>query len=67
MTKDEMRIGLAQGRRLRQEEWSNPGEIDAVNELVSEGVATATPWAYRHNFQCMVRDVTGKQSETPHE
>lgn len=58
MKKDEMKAGLLAGRRLRQEEWSEIHEINAVDELVAEGIATVTPWAYRDGFQCEVRDVT---------
>lgn len=59
MTKDEMRAGLVAGRKLRQEEWSQPEEIRAVDELIAEGVATATKWEYRFGFQCEVRDIRG--------
>lgn len=58
MTKDEIRAGLAQGRRLIQEEWSTRAEIAAVDELVAEGVASATAWQYRDGFQCERRIVT---------
>lgn len=53
-----MKAGLLAGRRLRQEEWAAREEIAAVDELVSEGIATATAWAYRDGFQCDVRDIT---------
>jgi hypothetical protein len=57
MTKEEMRRGLQSGRRLNQEEWSERSEIAAVDELVAEGVAAATPWEYRDGFQCERRVV----------
>ena len=63
MTKEEMRTGLARGRRLIQEEWSKPEEITAVNELVAEGFATATPWEWKDGFQCERRVVTKAQGE----
>lgn len=59
MTKDEMRAGLAAGWRLIQEEWADRGEIAAVDELVAEGVASATPWEWKDGFQCERRIVTG--------
>lgn len=64
MDKAEMTKGLLAGRRLVQEEWSLPDEIKAVDELVAEGIAQATPWEYRDGFQCERRVVTRKQ-ETP--
>jgi hypothetical protein len=63
MNKAEMKTGLLAGRRLRQEEWSERDEIEALDELVAEGVATATPWTYRDGFQCKVRDVTRTATE----
>jgi hypothetical protein len=60
MTKDEMRRGLLAGRTLTQEEWASPYEKKAVDELIAEGVAEATPWEYRDGFQCHRRIVTGK-------
>lgn len=59
MTKHEMREGLAAGRVLIQEEWADRHEIEAVDELVSEGVATATPWEYKDGFQCERRRIYG--------
>lgn len=59
MTKDEMATGLAAGRCLIQEEWSTPAEIRAVDELVAEGKAQATPWEYTDGFQCERRIVVG--------
>lgn len=59
MTKEEMRAGLAAGRRLSQEEWAHPLEKQWVDELVAEGAAQATPWEYSGNFQCECRTVTG--------
>lgn len=64
MTKDEMRQGLMQGRRLVQEEWSKPEEIQAVDELIAEGAAQATPWEYRDGFQCNRRIVTRAKAPT---
>lgn len=58
ITKDEMRAGLASGRTLIQEEWAHPKEIQWVDELVSEGKATATPWEYKDGLQCERRLVT---------
>lgn len=63
MTKDERARGLAAGRRLVQEEWADRAEIIAVDELVSEGKASATPWEYRDGFQCERRIVTAPASE----
>ncbi len=61
MTKDEMRAGFALGRELTQEEWANPAEIRALDELIEEGVAEVTaPWEYKDNFQCERRKVQGK-------
>lgn len=59
MTKQEMQSGLAAGRRLIQEEWADGSEIKAVDELVAEGHAVATPWQWRDGFQCMRRIVSG--------
>ena len=59
MTKDEMKAGLQAGRILIQEEWADPEEIKAVDELVAEGIAVATPWEYKDNFQCERRRITG--------
>lgn len=59
MTKEEMERGIAQGRTLIQEEWANPQEIEWVDELIADGKATATPWAYKDEFQCKMRKITG--------
>lgn len=59
MTKGEMALGLASGRRLIQEEWSKPEEIQAVDELGAEGLATVGPWEYKDGFQCERRVITG--------
>lgn len=59
MTKEEMRKGFAQGCRLIQEEWCAPEEKVWVDELVAEGLATATPFEYHDNFQCERRIITG--------
>lgn len=61
MTKDEMASGLAAGRRLIQEEWADGSEIRAVDELVEEGKAAATPWQWKHGFQGMRRIVHAVQ------
>lgn len=59
MSKEEMRAGLAKGRRLIQEEWAAPMEIQWIDELVWEGAADVTPWQYDENFQCSRRKITG--------
>lgn len=59
MTKAEMEAGFARGRTLTQEEWADASEIAGVDELVTEGKATATPWEYKDGFQCERRIVTG--------
>lgn len=59
MTKQEMEEGFAQGRTLVQEEWADPAEIRAVDELIAEGKAVATRWEYKDNFQCEMRRITG--------
>lgn len=63
MGKEEMRKGLEQGRTLCQEEWSQPEEIRAVDELVAEGIAYASPWEYSDNFQCERRYITRARSK----
>jgi hypothetical protein len=60
MTKEEMRAGFLQGRSLTQEEWADPNEIKALDELVAEGIAEATPWEYKDNFQCERRRAWGR-------
>ncbi len=57
LSKDEMRAGLSAGRTLIQEEWAASSEIAAVDELVAEGFAAATAWAYVDGFQCERRTV----------
>lgn len=60
MTKDQMREGFARGKALTQEEWANPSEVQWLDELVAEGVATVSaPWEYKDGFQCRRRRVTG--------
>jgi len=60
MTKDQMREGFALGRILTQEEWAEPAEIKAVDELIAEGAAEViAPWEYMDNFQCERRKVRG--------
>jgi hypothetical protein len=59
INKEEMERGLKAGKTLTQEEWAHPSEIKWVNELVAEGKATATRFAYNANFQCAVRTVRG--------
>lgn len=60
MTKDEMITGLQAGRTLIQEEWAAHEEVQCVDELVDEGVATATAWEWRDNFQCRRRIIRAK-------
>ncbi len=61
MTKEEMRAGFALGRTMVQEEWADPAEIKAVDELIAEGVAEViAPWQYMDNFQCERRKVCGR-------
>lgn len=60
MKKDEIRAGLIQGWRLCQEEWADEESIKAVDELVKEGIAVATPWEYIDSYQCERRIVTRK-------
>lgn len=57
MTKEEMAEGLARGRSLIQEEWADPAEIAAVDDLIAEGKATATPWEYLDGYQCERRRI----------
>jgi hypothetical protein len=59
MTKDEMVQGFNEGRTLIQEEWSDPGEIKDIDDLIASGYCTATPWEYKDGFQCERRRVTG--------
>lgn len=59
MTKAEMQEGLAAGRILIQEEWSHPLEKQWIEELIKEGMAAATPWQYKDNFQYEMRRITG--------
>lgn len=61
MTKDEMREGFLQGRTLIQEEWAPHDEIQAVDELIKEGVAEVEDdWRYIDTYQCERRRVKGK-------
>lgn len=57
MTKAEIAEGLAKGRTLIQEEWSTREEIQAVDDLVADGVAVSTPWQWHDNFQCERRKI----------
>lgn len=59
MSREEMVAGFAKGRSLIQEEWAHPMEKQWIEELIAEGKATATPWAYKDGFQCEMRCVTG--------
>lgn len=59
-----MIIGLAQGRTLIQEEWADPQEVKWVDELIEEGLAEATDWKYKDNFQCEMRRVKRKEDNT---
>lgn len=63
MTKAEMIQGFAKGRELTQEEWAHPQEKQWVDECISEGLATATDWQYRDNFQCERRLITGVRKD----
>lgn len=61
MTKQEMIVTLAAGRKLIQVDWADGSEIAAVDELVDEGKAHATPWQMIGRLQAMRRVVTGVQ------
>jgi hypothetical protein len=67
VTKDEMQAGFARGRSLTQEEWADAREIKALDELIAEGMATATPWEYKDSFQCERRKATGIRAAQPAE
>jgi hypothetical protein len=43
-SKDEVRLGLAQGRVLFQFEFSNRFEVIWIEELIHDGEAIATEW-----------------------
>lgn len=58
MTKAEMKDGLLRGGLLIQEEWADRKEIEAIDQLVAEGIVYATEWTYRDNFQCKRRMVS---------
>lgn len=58
MTKTEILEGLMAGRTLIQEEWADYAEISAVDQLVTEGKATATRWEWKSSFQCERRIIT---------
>jgi len=60
MTRDEMVTGFKAGRRLIQEEWADPLEIQWVDQLVEEGLAEASPWRYHDSYQCERRIVIGR-------
>ncbi|GLQ09214.1 hypothetical protein GCM10007913_11460 [Devosia yakushimensis] len=60
MTKAEMAAGLADGRTLIQEEWADFAEIQAINELVAEGLASATRWEWKASYQCERRVITAR-------
>lgn len=59
MSKEQMAAGFLQGRTLTQEEWAHPSERQWIDELIAEGKANATPWAYKDAFQCNMRRITG--------
>jgi len=61
MNKEQIRDGLAKGQTLIQEEWAHPFEHRWVEELIAEGIAEATPWEYKDNYQCEMRYVTRKR------
>jgi hypothetical protein len=63
VTKEEMVEGFARGRVLMQEEWAHPQEIEWVDELISEGIAEATPWEYLDTYQCQRRKITGVKKD----
>jgi hypothetical protein len=59
MTKEQMQKGFDLGRSCIQEEWANPQEIKWADELIAVGIATATEWQYKDNFQCSMRKIRG--------
>jgi len=63
MSKEEMRNGLSQGRTLIQEEWADVEEILFVDELIAEGMATATSWEWKDEFQCKRRRTRGIRND----
>ena len=65
MTKYEMLAGLKAGRALIQEEWADPAEIKAIDELLASGDAVASPWEYKSGFQCERRRITAPPQEKP--
>jgi hypothetical protein len=61
ITKEQMIAGLCLGRRLTQEHWAHPKEIEWVDELVSGGLASATEWKYSEWHGSMLRRISWKQ------
>jgi hypothetical protein len=57
MAKESIKSTLLSNRTITQDEYAKPEEIEAVDELVAEGFAIATPWAYRSPHTCKVRFV----------
>lgn len=64
MTKEEIAVGLRCGRGLTQEEWAHPDEIRFVDELIAEGIAAASPFEYKDEFQCERRLIWGAEPST---
>jgi len=62
MTKQEMIDCLSSGQRLIQVDWADDSERAAVDELVKEGKAHATPWQLMGRLQAMRRVGTGVRS-----
>lgn len=44
ISKDEIRLGLAQGRILHQTQFANRLEVEWIEQLISSGEAVATEW-----------------------
>lgn len=59
MSYDELQTGLSKGRRMIQEEWANPSEIEDTDKLIELGYANATKWEYKDGFQCERRIIQG--------
>lgn len=47
MSKEELKLGLIQGRILDQWDFANHMERRWVEELIEEGIAKAGPWVRR--------------------
>lgn len=59
MTKEEMKEGFSQGRRLVQECWASPDEIKAVDELLSDKLCTTDGWKYIDEYEGRARILIG--------